>query len=49
VGNTDDINIFLEGRLHNHLWRLAQACVNDFHTRITQGCRNHLCASVMTV
>ena len=30
----DDVDIFLQGRVHDHLRRLAQAGVDDLHTRI---------------
>jgi len=45
----DDLNIFLQGGVDNHLWCLAEAGVNHLHARIAQGTGDDLGATVMTV
>jgi len=48
-GKPDDIHVFLQGGIDDHLRRLAQAGVDDLHARIPQGAGNHFGAPIMPV
>src|ERR1039458_5908335 len=45
----DDLNVFLERGIDNHLRGLAEAGVDDFHAGIAKGAGNDLGATVVTV
>ncbi len=45
----DAVHIFLEGRVDDHLRRLAQAGVDDFHAGVAQRAGNDLGATVVAV
>ncbi len=46
---SDDLNIFLERGIDDHLWRLPQTGVDDLHASIAQRPGDYLRAAVMTV
>src|SRR6516164_3310732 len=48
-GETDDVDVFLEGSRSNHRRGLPQARIDDFHARIAQRARNYLGAAVVAV
>lgn len=48
-GQSDDLNVFLQRRAHDHFGSLAQAGVNHFHARIAEGAGNYLDATVVSV
>lgn len=43
------LHIFLQGGFGDHIRRLAQAGVNDFHTGIAQSTSHHLGTPIMAV
>ena len=45
----DDVHIFLEGGINDHLWSLAQASVDDLHAGVAQGARYDLGAAVVPI
>jgi hypothetical protein len=45
----DDVNVFLDGGGSDHLWCLAQAGINDFHSGVTQGAGDYFGAAVVAV
>src|SRR5581483_3964854 len=44
-----DVHVFLQSGVDDHLRRLPQAGVDDFHAGIAQGTGNHLGAAVVTI
>src|SRR5262249_50542484 len=46
---TDDVHIFLQRRSDDHLRRLAQAGVDDFHAGVAQRTGNHLGTTIMAI
>ena len=46
---SDDVHVFLERSVDDHLRGLAQASVDDFHSGIAQGARNDFGASIVAV
>jgi hypothetical protein len=47
--NADRVNVILKRRRRDHLWRLPQARINNFHPGVPERTRNHLGPSVMTI
>ena len=45
----DGIHIFLYGCFDDHFRRLANACINHFHSSIAQRARYHLCPAIMSI
>ena len=45
----DDIDIFLDGCIDDHLGRLMKACVDDLEARIAECAGDHLRAAVVAV
>jgi hypothetical protein len=48
-GEADDVDIFLDGGGGDHLGRLTQAGVDDFHAGVTQGAGDDFCAPVVAI
>ena len=45
----DDVDVFLNGGGRNHLGRLVEAGIDDFHAGVAQCCSDDLRTTVMTV
>ena len=48
-GQADHIHVFLKRGVHDHLGRLAQAGIDDFHAGVTQCPSNHLGPAVVPI
>ena len=48
-GQADAVDVLLDGGGDDHLGRLAQAGVDDFHAGIAEGAGDDLCTAVMAV
>jgi len=48
-GETDDVHVFLDGGGGDHLGRLAQAGVDDFHAGVAQGAGDDFRAAVVAI
>ena len=48
-GKADDVNVFLHSGGGDHLRRLPQAGVHDFHAGVTQCAGDYLCPAVMAI
>ena len=48
-GESDAVDVFLDGGGDDHLWRLAEASVDDFHAGIAKGPGNDLGPAVVAI
>lgn len=47
--DADDVHILLDGGVHDHLRRLMQSRVDDFHAGVPQGMGQHLGSPIVAV
>ena len=48
-GEANHMHIFLQRRIDDHLWSLAQAGVDDFHAGVAQRAGDYLCAAIVAI
>ena len=48
-GQSDNLHIFLQRGVDNHLRGLSQTSIDYFHARIAESLRDHLGAAVMAI